>query len=224
MATGQLLTAGLFCCALAMLVQLFPAAAFSLGADVSASWRLFAFGVFLIGVAARISGAPVKWIEDRRENLVATNHSRQQRHRLRAAVDAEGRLLAIDNVLFHDQGAYVRTHGARVADMSAGLLLGPYVVPAYRATGHFRLTNKTPAATYRSPGRYEGTFVRERLMDAIAARLGIDRIEVRRRNFVPAPDTARAILDDLNPGTGSLLTEMARELRRRSGVAAIQST
>lgn len=140
----------------------------------------------LVCLAALRLGRPVKWIEDRRENLVATNHSRQQRHRLRAAVDAEGRLLAIDNVFFHDQGAYVRTHGARVADMSAGLLLGPYVVPAYRATGHFRLTNKTPAATYRSPGRYEGTFVRERLMDAIAARLGIDRIEVRRRNFVPA--------------------------------------
>ena len=129
---------------------------------------------------------PVKWIEDRREHLVATNHSRQQRHLLRAAVDADGRLLAIDNTFFHDQGAYVRTHGARVADMSAGLLLGPYIVPAYRATGHFRLTNKTPAATYRAPGRYEGTFVRERLMDAIAARLGIDRVEVRRRNFVPA--------------------------------------
>lgn len=140
----------------------------------------------LVCLAALRLARPVKWIEDRRENLVATNHSRQQRHRLRAAVDAEGRVLAIDNVFFHDQGAYVRTHGARVADMSAGLLLGPYVVPAYHATGHFRLTNKTPAATYRSPGRYEGTFVRERLMDAIAARLGIDRVEARRRNFVPA--------------------------------------
>ncbi|WP_203075276.1 xanthine dehydrogenase family protein molybdopterin-binding subunit [Falsiroseomonas ponticola] len=140
----------------------------------------------LVCLAALRLRRPVKWIEDRREHLVATNHSRQQRHRLRAAVDGEGRLLAIDNVFFHDQGAYVRTHGARVADMSAGLLLGPYVVPAYRATGHFRLTNKTPAATYRAPGRYEGTFVRERLMDTIAARLGIDRVEVRRRNFVPA--------------------------------------
>ena len=139
----------------------------------------------LVCLAALRLARPVKWIEDRREHLVATNHSREQRHRLRAAVDAEGRLLAIDNVFFHDQGAYVRTHGARVADMSAGLLLGPYIVPAYRATGHFRLANKTPAATYRSPGRYEGTFVRERLMDAIAARLGIDRVEVRRRNFVP---------------------------------------
>ena len=65
------------------------------------------------------------------------------------------------------------------------MLPGPYHVPAYRIAVHYRLTNKTPAATYRSPGRYEGSFVRERLMDAIAERLRIDRIEVRRRNLIP---------------------------------------
>ena len=62
----------------------------------------------------------------------------------------------------------MRTHAARVVHMTAGILPGPYRVPAYRAVGHFRLTNKTPAATYRAPGRYETTFVRERLVDAIA--------------------------------------------------------
>jgi carbon-monoxide dehydrogenase large subunit/6-hydroxypseudooxynicotine dehydrogenase subunit gamma len=61
-------------------------------------------------------------------------------------------------------------------------------VPAYRALGHFRLTNKTPAATYRAPGRYETTFVRERLVDAIAHKLGIDRIEIRRRNAISAAE------------------------------------
>jgi CO/xanthine dehydrogenase Mo-binding subunit len=142
----------------------------------------------LVCLGALRLGRPVKWIEDRREHLVATNHSREQRHRIRAAVDGTGRILAIDNVFFHDQGAYVRTHGARVADMSAGLLLGPYRVPAYRAVGHFRLTNKTPAATYRAPGRFEGSFVRERLLDAIAVRTGVDRIEVRRRNLIAATE------------------------------------
>src|SRR5215468_4693607 len=127
---------------------------------------------------------PIKWIEDRHEHFVATNHSRQQRHHVRAAVDAEGRILGVEDIFFHDQGAYVRTHGARVVDLTAGMLPGPYRVPSYRAAGHYRLTNKTPAATYRSPGRYESTFVRERLMDAIAQRLGIDRIEVRRRNLI----------------------------------------
>ncbi len=138
----------------------------------------------LVCLAALRLRRPVKWIEDRRENLIATNHSRQQRHCIRAAVDAQGRIAGIDNVFFHDQGAYVRTHGARVADMSAGLMLGPYRVPAYRVAAHYRLTHKTPAATYRSPGRYETTFVRERLLDAIAQRLGIDPVEVRKRNLV----------------------------------------
>jgi hypothetical protein len=78
----------------------------------------------------------------------------------------------------------VRTHAARVVHMTAGILPGPYRIPAYRAVGHFRLTNKTPAATYRAPGRFEGTFVRERLFDAIADRLGLDRVMVRRRNLI----------------------------------------
>ncbi len=138
----------------------------------------------LVCVAAMRLGRPVKWIEDRREHLIAANHSRQQLHRIRAAVDADGRILAIDDLYFHDQGAYVRTHAARVVHMTAGILPGPYRVPAYRAVGHFRLTNKTPAATYRAPGRYETTFVRERLIDAIATRLGIAPNEVRRRNAI----------------------------------------
>src|SRR5207248_9198297 len=104
----------------------------------------------------------------------------------RVAVDADGHILALEDEFFHDQGAYVRTHGARVAELTIGMLPGPYRVPAYRAIGHFRLTNKTPAATYRAPGRYEGTVVRERLMDTVADRLGLDRIEVRRRNLITA--------------------------------------
>jgi len=139
----------------------------------------------LVCVAALRFERPIKWIEDRREHLIATNHSREQRHLIKAAVDEAGRILAVDDVFFHDQGAYVRTHGARVLEMVSGMLLGPYNVPAYRVAGHYRLTNKTPAATYRSPGRYEGTFVRERLMDAIAAALSIDRVDIRRRNLIP---------------------------------------
>ena len=143
---------------------------------------------YLICLAALRLGRPVKWIEDRWEHLQAANQSRDQRHRIRAAVDADGRLLGIEDTFWHDQGAYVRTHGVRVPDMTAGMLTGPYRVPAFAATGHVRLTNKTPAATYRAPGRFEGTFVRERLMDAVAARLGIDPVELRRRNLLAAAD------------------------------------
>jgi carbon-monoxide dehydrogenase large subunit len=130
----------------------------------------------------------VKWIEDRREHLIATNHSRQQHYHIRAAIDESGRLLAVDGEFFHDQGAYVRTHAATVPDLAATMLLGPYRVAAYRMIGRMRLTNKTPCGTYRAPGRYESTFVRERLMDAIAAQLDLDPIEVRRRNFIAAAE------------------------------------
>jgi CO/xanthine dehydrogenase Mo-binding subunit len=138
----------------------------------------------LVCLAALRLGRPIKWIEDRRENLIATNHSRQQTHHIRAAVDRGGNILAIDDEFFHDQGGYMRTHAATVPDLAAAMLTGPYRVPAYRAVGHIRLTNKTPGGTYRAPGRYESTFVRERLLDKIATKMGIDAIEVRRRNLI----------------------------------------
>ena len=78
----------------------------------------------------------------------------------------------------------MRTHAATVPDLAAAMLPGPYRVPAYRAVGHIRLTNKTPCGTYRAPGRYESTFVRERLLDAIAAKVGVDKVEIRRRNLI----------------------------------------
>ncbi len=142
----------------------------------------------LVCLAALRLGRPVKWIEDRREHLIAANHSRQQRHHVRAAVDSDGRILALDDSFFHDQGGYVRTHAATVPDLAATMLPGPYRVPAYRASGCVRLTNKTPGGTYRAPGRFESTFARERVMDAIAARLGLDAVEIRRRNLIDRSD------------------------------------
>jgi CO/xanthine dehydrogenase Mo-binding subunit len=142
----------------------------------------------LVSIAALEFGRPVKWIEDRREHLMAANHSREQLHRVRAAVDAEGHVLGLEDIFFHSQGAYIRTHGVRVPGLTSSMVPGPYRVPAYRSVAHFRLTNKTPAATYRAPGRFEGSFVRERLVDAIAAKLGIDRIQIRRRNMIAAQE------------------------------------
>ena len=139
----------------------------------------------LVAYAALKLGRPVKWVEDRREHLLAANHSREQTYRLRAAVDSRGVIQALDAEFFHDQGGYVRTHGATVPNLSVALLPGPYEVPAYRVRGHIRLTNKTPAGTYRAPGRYESTFVRERLLDAVAVEYGLDPAEVRRRNLIP---------------------------------------
>ena len=142
----------------------------------------------LVLVAALRLRRPVKWIEDRREHLMCANQGREQRHLARIAVDQDGMILGIEDEIFHDQGAYIRTHGVNVPNRTMYSLTGCYKVPAYRALARVRLTNKTPAATYRAPGRFESTFVRGRLMDAVADQLGLDRIEVRRRNLIPAAE------------------------------------
>ena len=155
------------------------------GGSFGVRGELYPEDVLLAAAALRLS-RPIKWVEDRREHLIATNHSRDQLHRIRAAVDASGFIRAIDDTFWVDQGAYVRTHAATVPNLTAAMLPGPYQVPAYRSTGHIRLSNKTPAGTYRAPGRFEGTFVRERLLDAIGRRLGLHPLEVRRRNLIRA--------------------------------------
>ena len=139
---------------------------------------------YLIPICALRTGRPVAWIEDRQENLQATNHSREQVHRVAVAVRADGRLLALKDEFINNTGAYVRTHGMTVPAMSAAMLLGPYDWPAYRCHARSVVTNKTPAGTYRSPGRYEANFVRERLLDMIAGRLNRDPIDLRRQNLI----------------------------------------
>ena len=150
----------------------------------------------LVLLAARRFGRPVKWIEDRQEHLMAANQGREQRHRARLAVDEAGRILALETEIWHDQGAYLRTHGVSVPNRSMCSLPGLYRVPAFRASCHVRLTNKAPAATYRAPGRFESSFVRERLMDAAAHRLGIDPVEIRRRNLIAAEDLPYTVAYD----------------------------
>ena len=139
---------------------------------------------YLVPWLARTLGRPVKWAEDRAEHLVAVNHSRQQSHRVAAAFDAQGRISALSDEVVHDNGAYCRTHGIAVPELTVAMLPGPYRVPAYRGRVQVVLTNKTPCGTYRAPGRYEGTVAREQLLDVAADRLGIDRIELRRRNLL----------------------------------------
>jgi carbon-monoxide dehydrogenase large subunit len=141
----------------------------------------------LVPWAAMRLSRPVQWIEDRREHLMAANHSRQQWHDTEIGFDRDGRIVALIDRFITDMGAWLRTHGVVVPELTAALLPGPYRVPHYTSEARCVLTNKTPTGTYRGPGRFEGTFVRERLMDIAAARLGIDPVELRRRNFV-APD------------------------------------
>jgi aerobic carbon-monoxide dehydrogenase large subunit len=139
---------------------------------------------YLVPWLARTLGRPVKWAEDRAEHLVAVNHSRQQSHRVAAAFDADGRITALSDEVVHDNGAYCRTHGIAVPELTVAMLPGPYRVPAYRGRVRVVVTNKTPCGTYRAPGRYEGTTAREQLLDVAADRMGIGRLELRARNLL----------------------------------------
>jgi carbon-monoxide dehydrogenase large subunit len=141
----------------------------------------------LVPLAAMRLGRPVKWVEDRLEHLVATNHSRQQAYELELAVRADGILLGLRVRLVVDMGAYLRTHGTIVPGLSAGMLPGPYRLGSYRCEVRCVLTNKTPTGTYRAPGRFEANAARERLLDLAAAELGLDPVGMRARNLL-SPD------------------------------------
>jgi carbon-monoxide dehydrogenase large subunit len=139
---------------------------------------------FLIPFAARHVNRPVKWIEDRRENLMAMNHARQTEADLEIACERDGTIIGIRGEVHTDMGAYMRTNGAVGARNVSQFMGGPYRVPHVKIDSSLWMTNKTPVGTYRGPGRFEADFYRERLFDMVAQDLGIDRVEFRRRNLV----------------------------------------
>ena len=143
---------------------------------------------FLIPFAARLLNRPVMWTEDRRENLLATNHARDAECELEIACARDGRILALRGRAFTDVGAYLRTVGATASRNIAQVMSGPYRIPDIRIDVSLLVTNKTPSGTYRAPGRYEADFFRERLFDIVARDLNIDRVEFRRRNLIAEAD------------------------------------
>jgi aerobic carbon-monoxide dehydrogenase large subunit len=126
---------------------------------------------------------PVKWLEDRAENFYATTQERGQIHDAEMALRRDGRILGIKDAFLHDTGAY-DPYGLTVPLNSQCTLLGPYRVPAYESELRAVFTNKPIVTPYRGAGRQHGVFVVERLLDLAAAELGIDKVEIRRRNFL----------------------------------------
>jgi carbon-monoxide dehydrogenase large subunit len=139
---------------------------------------------FLIPYASLRLKRPVKWIEDRREHLLAANHSREILCDVEIAARRDGTFLALRAKVFGDMGAYIRTHGGVVPAHVAELLPTPYRIPNYECSVHFVMTNKTGTGTLRAPGRYESCFIMERLVDIVARDLGIDPVEIRRKNLI----------------------------------------
>lgn len=154
---------------------------------------------YLVPIASRRIQRPVKWIEDRRENLSATNHSRDIVCELEIAADSDGRISGMRGTVQGDMGAYIRTNGGVVASKAAQFLPGPYRVPSFACDVQFLITNKTPVGTYRGPGRFEANFCRERLLDMMAADLNIDPAELRLRNLL-APVDLPYRMGELVPG------------------------
>ena len=139
---------------------------------------------------ARRLGRPVRWVEDRRENLLASAHAREFVCRLDVGARADGTLVAMRARIVCDTGAY-SIYPVTVAlepMTAAGIIPGPYRMAAYAYEAYAVATNKAPSGAYRGVGMSLGTFVRERVVDMVARRTGLDPVEIRRRNFVGADE------------------------------------
>jgi carbon-monoxide dehydrogenase large subunit len=141
----------------------------------------------LVPWMARRLGRPVKWCEDRRENFTATTQERGQIHDAEIALDRKGRILGVKDTFLHDTGAY-DPYGLTVPINSQCTLLGPYDIRAYESEFTAVFTTKPIVTPVRGAGRQHGVFVIERLLDLAARDLGLDRLEIRRRNFIRPGD------------------------------------
>ncbi len=141
----------------------------------------------LIPFLARRLGRPVQWIEDRREHLICSCHSRDQIHDVEVGFDEAGRILALRDRFIVDCGAW-NPIGAGIAYNTAVHLPGPYKIAAIAISGSIAATNKVPNAPYRGAGRPEAAFAMERIIDLVAGELGLEPAEVRLRNMVRADE------------------------------------
>jgi carbon-monoxide dehydrogenase large subunit len=150
---------------------------------------------FLIPFAARHTGRPVKWIEDRRENLLTMGHAREMDCDIEIACQSDGTVIGLRGDIWVDAGAYYRTNGTISPRNVAQFMSGPYRIPNIDLKSHVMLTNKAPIGTYRGPGRFETDYFRERFFDITAKDLGIDPVEFRRRNLVSEPEMPYRLAD-----------------------------
>jgi aerobic carbon-monoxide dehydrogenase large subunit len=138
----------------------------------------------LVTVAAQRLGRPVKWTESRSENFQATIHGRDQIQDLEIATTKDGTIIGLKVELHADMGAYLQIITPGIPLLGAFMYNAIYKMDAYSFTTHGVFTNKTPTDAYRGAGRPEATFAIERLMDDLAAELGVDPLELRKKNWI----------------------------------------
>lgn len=141
----------------------------------------------IVAALARRLGRPVRWTDTRQESFLSTTHAGDQLHDVTLALAADGRILALADDFLIDAGAYL-PRGAVVANVTATHLVGLYHVPVFRCRGRVVVTHKVPSAPYRGAGRPQATFVGERILDIAARQLGLDPVELRRRNLIRAEE------------------------------------
>jgi len=156
----------------------------AVGGGFGSKLDVYAEEVLALALARRL-GRPVRWVESRSENALATIQGRGQIQDIELAADAEGRISAVRVKLLADMGAYLQLITPGIPLLGAFLYHGVYDIPHYsfECTGVF--TTKTPTDAYRGAGRPEATYAVERAMDALAVAVGVDPAEIRRRNFIP---------------------------------------
>jgi aerobic carbon-monoxide dehydrogenase large subunit len=165
---------------------------------------------------------PIKWVEDRAESLVALNQSREHYIDIELGATADGRLLGFRSRNVTSLGAYMRTNGIVPPMLCAQSMHGPYTWQGFDARALGVLTNKTPLGTFRGPGEVEATFARERMLDILAGRLGVDPVELRVRNLIAAEAIPHTVSfgpeedDALRFGSGNYPEQLGRLLDHMS--------
>jgi carbon-monoxide dehydrogenase large subunit len=185
----------------------------AVGGGFGSKLNVYAEEAICLAIARRL-GRPVKWIEERTENYVATIHGRGVMQEMELAATEEGKVTAARVRLTVDFGAYYQLVTPGIPLLGAFLYAGVYDVQGYffECTGVF--TNKTPTDAYRGAGRPEATYAIERAMDALARRLGKDPAELRRLNFIPPFDQPKEVASGLQFDSGDYERTFDEALRR----------
>ena len=170
---------------------------------------------------------PVRWIEDRREHLLASVHARDHTYDLVISADREGNLLGLEGDIYIDAGAYALwpTGAFQEASMASRNLTGPYRIKHLRLNAHTVATNKAPMGPYRGVARPGATFAIERMVDEVARELGREPFDLRRQNIVTASEMPYRTAAGLKLDTGDYVAalEKARDAIDFYGIRRRQS-
>jgi len=192
----------------------------AVGGGFGPKMHLYPEDVVVADLARRLR-CPLRWLEDRRENLLSSTQARDHVNHIEVGARRDGTILALRSTLICDAGAYsVYPVTSSLEPLTAaGILPGPYRFPALAYDAYAVATNKCPAGAYRGVGMALGTFVRERVVDMVARRTGLDPAEVRRRNFIEARElpfitASGLVIDSGDPGAALARALEAGEYER----------